>query len=195
MRILAISDLHSHKSFLLSLSDYLNKEKFDLCLISGDITNRYSDYMTYLISLENIFSKFSLPWYCIHGNNDHENTIEYLKKAHRDLHFSPVKFQNYRLAGIGWGSELPPYELALDQDTIFLTHEPPTIPTSKIQQNLSNFPLLHICGHKHSWARFQDIGNTRVIIIPAAINNRIATIDLPSRQIKFITLPPTTHTI
>lgn len=189
MKILAISDLHSHLSFFPILSNLLSREKFDLCLIPGDIVIRNSDYWNYLTALEEIFSKFSLPWYCVHGNNESIDIINYLKDTKHDLHYAPQHFQKYRLVGIGWGDDLPPYELNLNQNTILLTHQPPRIQNSQFlfhNIKLTSAPLLHLAGHIHSWARVIDIGPTRYINIPAALNHFAATITLPSRQVRFI---------
>lgn len=193
MRILAVSDLHSHKPFLPALSHFLEKNKFDLCLITGDFTTRFSDYWPYIKEFEAILDKFNLPWFGIHGNNDPEEIIDYLKESGHNLHFTPHLFQQYNLVGIGWGEDLPPYDLKLDNNTILLTHQPPQIKDSQFlihNKQLTNAPLLHLAGHIHSWAHVTDIGTTRYINIPTAMNNSAAIIDLPSRHVEFISLPP-----
>lgn len=189
MKILAFSDLHSGPQVLTNLNIYLQKEKFDLALIAGDITNPGSNALEYITALAKIFSRYNLPWLCVHGNNDRQPVIDYLISNHLDLHFHKATFGSYHLVGIGgWGDELPPYKLKFDEKTIFITHIPPR--TNSKPPTLISQPILHISGHIHTWQRFYDIGKTRIINLPSVkFTNTIAIIALPERSVEFISLP------
>ncbi len=184
MRILILSDLHSAQKILVPLRQYLENQLFDLILIAGDLTTRSAKAMQFLVDLETILASKHLPWQAIHGNSDAPEIIEYLKIHHHNLHFKPYQMKGYNFLGIGgFGDELPPYELKLN-DAILLTHIPPR--RHAILKPLNNAPLIHISGHIHRLAKYEDIGKTRFISIPSALNNKAAILRLPSRKVQFI---------
>lgn len=76
MRVLALSDLHGEEAVLERLSGLLQRERFDLILIVGDITQRgpvsYAEDLLDAIGEENILA--------IHGNMDTQQVIGVLEK-------------------------------------------------------------------------------------------------------------------
>ncbi|MDO8513909.1 MAG: metallophosphoesterase family protein [bacterium] len=191
MKILLLSDSHSDHWVLNSLKSLLDKEEFDLAIIPGDITNRGLDAIKYIQKFADIFEDKKLNWLAVHGNNDPDEVIDFLKSERRDLHFYPREIGNYKFLGIGgWGDELPPYELRFDQNTVLVTHFPPPAISSKKQFNPACQPLIQISGHHHRWQKVQDIGSTRLINIPGSKDEHKAGIlTLPQRQVSFFTLP------
>lgn len=189
MKILSISDLHSGQKILETMDLLFSKNKFDLVIVPGDITNPNLDALDYIKRLDSIFKSHDQRWLAVHGNNDRESVIEYMVNNHLNLHFEPQTIGGYHFVGIGgWADELPPYELKLDQKTIIVTHIPPKISNTNFLPEKS--PLLHISGHHHDWERFRDLGPTRLINVPSVkFSNRAALITLPEKSINFFNLP------
>ena len=190
MKILVISDLHNDQPILRKLDILLGKEKFDLAIIPGDINNPHPNNIDYVEALDNIFIKHDLRWLAVHGNNDPSEVINYLNKKDLNLHYKPQDIGGYHLEGIGgWGYDLPPYKLTLDQKTILVTHIPPRNHDSN-PPKIQNTPLIHLAGHLHHLQKYYDLTNTLVINIPSAKStNHYAILNLPNKTPTFHTLP------
>lgn len=191
MKILLLSDLHGHKKTLDKIFALLDKQSFDLAIISGDITNREPFALQYIQKVYELFSSRNIPLYTVHGNNDPPEVINFLNTHNLNLHYKPAYFSGYQLVGIGgWGDELPPYNFSLDQKTIFVTHIPSSLKSTNTIPPATNQPLIHISGHVHSWQRTYKVGNTTIINVPgAAAISKAAVLTLPKISIEFIHLP------
>lgn len=201
MRILALSDLHSEETVLDGLSNLLLRERFDLILIVGDITQKgplsYAEDLLDALAEENVLA--------IHGNMDTQQVIDVLEKRGIFFHLKKVDMGGWNFIGFG-GSSPTPFgtpieyeeeqiynelsEMRVNQKTILVTHSPPydsgVDRTSKgvsagskaIRRIIEERkPFMDICGHIHE-AGEAVIGDTRVIKVPPAMEGKAVEIEL-----------------
>lgn len=212
MRILALSDLHSEEAVLNGLRSLLKKERFNLILIVGDITQRgpvsYAEDLLDAIGEENVLA--------IHGNMDTQQVIEALEKRGIFFHLKKVEVGGWNFVGFGGSSPTPfgtPIEYSEEQiydelsrmrvnpKTILVTHSPPynsgVDTTSKgvsagsksIRRVIEEGkPFMNICGHIHEAEGEAVIGNTKVVKVPPAMNGRALELELEDASVKIIEL-------
>jgi Icc-related predicted phosphoesterase len=190
MKIFVCTDLHGQYSCLNWIDSHLNKEKYDGVFMLGDLCNGYDPnglaYAANFIDL--IKDKYKLPLFVVHGNQESGSVkLLYIKKL-VSVHLVTAKLGEYEIAGVGYGSTLPD-SVNYAKGKIFLTHEPPRsvmIAKMKEKGSLPNSPLIHLTGHLHSIAKVHHIGQTMLVQVPSLMTGRAASLELPSRQVKFI---------
>ncbi|NYZ78806.1 metallophosphoesterase [Candidatus Micrarchaeota archaeon] len=202
MRVLALSDLHAEEAVLEGLRNLLEKERFNLILIVGDITQRgpvsYAEDLLDALGEENILA--------IHGNMDTQQVIEVLEKRGIFFHLKNVEMGGWNFVGFGGSSPTPfgtPTEyseeqiyselsrISMNSKTILVTHSPPydsgvdrtskgVSAGSKAVRRIieEKKPFMNICGHIHESEGEAIIGSTRIIKVPPAMNGKAIEIEL-----------------
>ncbi|MEM3896466.1 MAG: metallophosphoesterase family protein, partial [Archaeoglobaceae archaeon] len=103
MKLLLASDIHSN---IRNFKEIVERESFDVLLISGDLTNfRKSD----VFSIDEILSKLGVECYAVHGNCDYEEILRYDLQSVRFIHGKSVKVDDVTIHGLG-GSLPTPFE-------------------------------------------------------------------------------------
>jgi Icc-related predicted phosphoesterase len=141
MDILAISDLHG--SMEKALHDYLEKNKIDLIVIAGDITN--FGPVELAEDILNEISSYNIPVVAVPGNCDPQGVSNQLDNSMAiNIHGKSTSLKNVGICGFG-GSNPTPFDTPLefgeaeifeeldkimvqikDQDIkILVTHAPP----------------------------------------------------------------------
>jgi Icc-related predicted phosphoesterase len=193
MKLLLLSDIHSKKSVLKNLNQFLSKNKFDGVVCAGDIVSTpdplKDDFLNAFVHL--IVDLHSLPLFAIHGNNEDEANIKFLFDKKVSIHNIAKKFKGFTFFGIGgWGEDVvkDKFEKLPNNNLIFVTHIPPRRLTEDEKEKLKakKGPLVHICGHLHGRGGVWKIGLTLVIKVPTAEWDKAAILELPQRKIKFI---------
>ncbi|MCX6776454.1 MAG: metallophosphoesterase [Candidatus Micrarchaeota archaeon] len=202
MRILALSDLHSEGTVLEGLKNLLDKERFDLVIIAGDITQRgplsYAEGLLDVLRGEKVLA--------IHGNMDTQQVIDLLERNGFFFHLSKVEVGEWNFVGFG-GSSPTPFGTLIEYDerqiydelsrfrmnskTILVTHSPPydsgvdktsagVIAGSKSIRRIieEKKPFMDICGHIHEASGEVMIGNTKVVKVPPAMEGKAVEIEL-----------------
>jgi len=202
MRILALSDLHSEGTVLEGLKNLLDKERFDLVIIAGDITQRgplsYAEDLLDVLRGEKVLA--------IHGNMDTQQVIDLLERNGFFFHLSKAEVGEWNFVGFG-GSSPTPFGTPIEYDekqiydelsrfrmnskTILVTHSPPynsgidktsagVIAGSKSIRRIieEKKPFMDICGHIHEGGGEAVIGNTKVIKVPPAMEGKAVEIEL-----------------
>lgn len=191
MKVLVVSDFHNQNSILPKLKNHLEKNKYDLAICPGDITQRQTGNIEYLESFLKIFSEKNLPLYAVHGNNDDEAVQKIMREKGISLHLQEKKVGDYRLVGIGGWGDLEEDILEgvsvpkVDEKTILVTHVPPRI---REFQNLQNAPYIHISGHIHRAQAFEKINSTWLLQTPSAMFGRAAILEPEIPKVEFIDL-------
>ncbi len=212
MRVLALSDLHAEEAVLDWLGSLLKKERFDLILILGDITQRgplsYAEDLLDALNGENVLA--------IHGNMDTQHVVELLEKRGIFFHLKKVEMGGWNFIGFGGSNPTPfgtPIEyseeqiyselsrMSMNSKTILVTHSPPydsgVDRTSKgvsagsraIRRIIEEEkPFMDICGHIHEAEGEAMIGSTRVIKVPPAMNGNALEVELGDSSVKKINL-------
>jgi len=196
MRVLALSDLHAEEAALEGLRKLLEKEKFDLILIVGDITQRgplsYAEDLLDVLRGEKIFA--------IHGNMDTKQVVDLLERRGFLLHLKKAELGGWNFIGYG-GSNPTPFntpteyseeriydelnKMRMNSRTILITHSPPydsgvdrtaagvSAGSKSIRRIIEEKkPFMNICGHIHENEGEARIGETRIIKVPAAMNGK-----------------------
>jgi Icc-related predicted phosphoesterase len=212
MRVLALSDLHAEEAVLEGLRNLLEKERFNLILIVGDITQRgpvsYAEDLLDALGGENVLA--------IHGNMDTQQVIEVLEKRGIFFHLKKVEIGGWNFVGFGGSSPTPfetPIEYSEEQiydelsrmrvnsKTILVTHSPPyNSGVDKTSRGVNagsrairkiieeRKPLMDICGHIHEAEGETVIGNTKVIKVPPAMDGKALELELEDASTKIINL-------
>jgi len=213
MRILALSDLHSEETVLEGLGNLISKEKFDLVLIVGDITQKgplsYAEDLLDVLRGEKVLA--------IQGNMDTKQVVDLLERKGLFFHLSKVELGEWNFIGFGGSSPTPfgtpiEYEewqiydelskFRMNSKTILVTHSPPY--ESGVDRTSSGVnagsksirriieekkPFMNICGHIHEAEGEAVIGGTRIIKVPAAMKGNAIEIELENKaSIKIISL-------
>jgi len=210
MRVLALSDLHSEEVVLSWLTGLLEKERFNLILIVGDITQRgpvsYAEELLDVLRGENVLA--------IHGNMDTQQVVDLLEMRGIFFHLKKVEMEEWNLVGFGGSSPTPfgtPTEyseeeiyselsrMRVNSKTILVTHSPPygsdvdttssgvSAGSKAIRRIIEERkPFMNICGHIHEREGEAAIGSTRIVKVPPAMGGKAAEIDFGGKlEIKF----------
>lgn len=186
MKILAAGDIHGDTDLARQLAERADKEKVDLVVLCGDITQHEE-------STDNLVGQFKQKVLLIPGNHESVATADFLAERYnaKNLHGYSVKMQDIGLFGCGLANigffqitEKETLDLLKKghkyvQDCkkkIMVTHVHPAdsmmekmtkfFPGSKgIKQALDELkPDLLFCSHVHEAEGVEEIiGNTRVI--------------------------------
>lgn len=183
INILVFSDMHDRVTGPANLEHWLAQEKFDLVLCCGDITSAQTpNQISQIKKILDVIKKVKLPFYCIFGNNEREESIQYLRQE--EVFLEEANIFGYHLVGIsGWGETMPPLKNPINQNTILLTHVPPQL---KGKVNLNNAPFLHLHGHVHMPYNKKIISNTTIISVPPLMNGAALKITLPKIEVKIL---------
>jgi Icc-related predicted phosphoesterase len=199
MRVLAITDVHAEEFVKTRLSEFLQKERFDLLIVAGDVTNRGP-----VSFAEDFLDSLRIKTLAVHGNMDPAGVLEALEKRGMSLHAKRIAVNGFRFAGFG-GSNPTPFQTPseygedaierglsgiVDERTVLVTHAPPhgcldTIPSGAHVGSRSvrkvikeKQPVLCICGHVHETEGEASIGRTLVIKVAPAMTGKAAAITL-----------------
>jgi hypothetical protein len=211
MRVLALSDLHAEETVLEGLRSLLERERFDLILIVGDITQRgplsYAEDLLDVLRGQNLLA--------IHGNMDTQQVVDLLEMKGILFHLSKVEIGRWNFIGFGGSSPTPfgtPIEYSEEQiydelgrmrvnsKTILVTHAPPY--DSGVDKTSSGAsagsrairrvieerkPFMNICGHIHEREGETTIGETRIVKVPPAAKGRAVEISFGEKvEVRFI---------
>jgi uncharacterized protein len=189
MRIFTAGDIHGDSSLAKKLADKAKKEKADLVIICGDLTN-------FDRSTENIlgpFVKNQMKVLFIPGNHDSFATADFLAEMYnvRNIHGYSVKYKDVGIFGAG-GANIGVAQLSENElfDTlkkghkyvsnsgkkIMVTHVHPSGTTMEqfssffpgstgIRKAIEEFkPDIMLCSHVHEAEGIEEkIGKTRII--------------------------------
>lgn len=189
-KILAIGDIHGDKKLSQRLAEKAVKEKVDLVILAGDITN----FEMSIDGLIGPFVKAKKPVFLIPGNHETVATANFLAELYpntKNIHGYSVKINDVGIFGAGGAnigihqlSEKEIYNLLKQgydrlkglQKKIMVTHIHPEgtiiekmsnlVPASKaVRKAIEKFqPDIAIHGHLHEAAGLEDkIGKTRII--------------------------------
>jgi hypothetical protein len=196
MRILALADLHSEEFILEKLANLIERERFDLILIVGDITQNgplsYAEDLLDVLRGEKVWA--------IHGNMDTQQVVDLLERKGIFLHMQKAEIGEWNFIGFGGSSPTPfntptEYEewqiyeelnkFRMNQKTILVTHSPPydsgvdktsagvSAGSKSIRRIIEEKkPFMNICGHIHEGEGETVIGSTRIVKVPAAMNGK-----------------------
>ncbi len=184
MRILAMSDLHSSENAFQLLRERLQRDKPDLLVLAGDITNfGPTEYASAVLE-----EAKGVQTLAVHGNCDPSPVREALEKVGASIHqeFRPV--EKYTFVGLG-GSPPPMMEIPAITDLIIISHVPPkgyNDSTARGHRGSGRLlgmveklhPILVISGHIHeSQGAVKDKGT--VFVNPgAAMDGHYAVIEV-----------------
>lgn len=193
VKLLLIADIHSKKSVLKELNQFLRGNQFDGVICAGDIVStpdpQKDDFLNAFVHL--ITNLHSLPLFAIPGNNEDEANIKFLFDKKVSVHNKPKKFKGYTIFGIGGFGEdaiAAQFQRLKSENSIFVTHIPPRRLTESEKEKAKKGPLVHVCGHLHGEGQVWKIGQTLVIKVPTAEWGKVSILELPSRHVKFIDL-------
>ncbi|MBR9676325.1 hypothetical protein GOV05_04925 [Candidatus Woesearchaeota archaeon] len=189
MKILAAGDLHGDSIAAHKLARKALKEKVDLVILSGDLTNNDEDY-------ENIlgeFKKVNKKVLFIPGNHDSFSTADFLEDAYefKNIHKKGVRYNDIGFFGCG-GSNIGLFRLSekdifdyLDASHKKVAYLPRKVmvthnhPTGTLMERFSDFvkgssgvreavlklkPDFLICSHVHEAEGIEEkIGKTKVL--------------------------------
>jgi len=201
MRILALADLHSEEFILERLAKIVERERFDLILIVGDITQNgplsYAEDLLDVLRGEKVWA--------IHGNMDTQQVVDLLERRGIFLHMQKAEIGEWNFIGFGGSSPTPfntptEYEewqiyeelnkFRMNQKTILVTHSPPydsgvdktsagvSAGSKSIRRIIEEKkPFMNICGHIHETEGETVIGETRIVKVPPAVKGRAVQIN------------------
>ena len=186
MKILLISDLHGQDDALKYLDKFLSKEKVELVLAAGDITDKNEGAVRYLHSLLDIVvNEHEVEFLGLHGNNDHPDVLELLDQMGRSLHMRTIDVGDLKVSGIGGWADLSEQVLEdpsfTTEGTLFVTHVPP----KKLEgAKYYNLPLAHISGHIHVSKPYKRMmGGVPHIQLGALKDGWLSALEYPSMRL------------
>lgn len=197
IKILCLADLHNSTQALRAINNHLSKNKYDLVLCAGDVISRPNkNAPEFLKEFINIITKLhQTKLLMIHGNNEDEAMIDFLRKEKVFIHLVVKKVKGYKIYGIGgWMEDVTSVDDIRSKiaDAILVTHLPPKklpkAPNASTKKVLGPSPKVHLCAHIHGPGAIWRIGETLVIKLPSAMYNKAAILEMPGRKIKFIDL-------
>ncbi|HLD10470.1 MAG TPA: metallophosphoesterase [Candidatus Nanoarchaeia archaeon] len=189
LKILSAGDIHGDSSAAKKLAILAEKEKVDLVILCGDITNFHLDTQ----NLIKPFKEKNLKLLLIPGNHDSFATADFLAELYgvKNIHGYSVQYKNVGIFGCG-GANIGTEQLNEDEiyntlkkgftqikdlkKRVMVTHVHPNktkmenlssfIPGSKgVKKAIDNFkPDILLCSHIHEAEGLEEkIGKTRVI--------------------------------
>lgn len=185
-RILLVSDLHQRTRALRLIDDYLSKNQIDLVICVGDLTNRDYGSIKYAKDFCKIIKNRNVKLFYIHGNNEPQDVIDFLKDNEYSIHLVPRKYLGKTFIGIG--GFMDEWDEALSDvlsGAILVTHYPPAIADLKFR----NIPRVHISGHRHRLEERKEIGGIVFISVPSLGDfDRVAILKLPGYGVDFTSI-------
>ena len=191
MKIFAFTDIHGDKKAIKRIIKISKKEKPDLLLCAGDLSN----LGTNLEKLLMMFKEVNIPLLIIPGNHETSDLVKKVCKKTKfaiPLHRAAFKVNNYIFFGYGEGgferfdktfesiTKEFKKDISKDLKIILVTHAPPYktsldyLESTKshhgnesIRKFVVSFsPILHICGHLHENENKVDKIKRTIIINP-----------------------------
>ncbi len=186
MKVLAVGDLHGDTDLAKELAEKAEKEKVDLVIVCGDITNNET-------SIEHLIGAFKQKVLLIPGNHESLATADFLAELYNAKNLHGYSYIKSDIAIFGCGSaniglfQLPDSEIfevlkkgfnyaKSCKKKIMVTHVHPTgtlmekfsniVPGSDgVRKAVEEFkPDLLLCSHVHEAEGIEEkIGNTKVI--------------------------------
>ncbi|HIH10904.1 TPA: hypothetical protein HA241_01835 [Candidatus Woesearchaeota archaeon] len=188
MKILALSDIHGDKAFMVEMAAKGARERVDLVLLAGDLV----DFGESTEGLIRPFKEQGLDVAVVPGNHEGLADINFLVEKYgvKNLHGYALKFGDVGIFGCGYG-DIGVHQL--DEESFFntlhkahsslgqikkkimVTHVQPSdsiiglkIPgwgSTGVRKAIEDFqPDVHICGHIHETHGIEEmIGKTKVI--------------------------------
>lgn len=202
--MLFVCDLHAEEICIDYLNDLLEKEKPDLLLIGGDLTDRGP--LSFAADLLSELGAKGVRFYAIHGNMDASQVAQLLENKGCQLHGKTVNFNGCHIAGIG-GSNKTPFNTVTEYSEeeiagtleklgtvdVLMSHFPPHgTNADKIPSGVhvgstalrawieKAKPKLVFCGHIHETAGIEQIGSTKVVKARPLNAKGFATAEWPS---------------
>lgn len=208
--MLALSDIHSDEMVIEKLRVFLERNKFDLVLIAGDITNRgpvsYAEEFLGLFSGMNVLA--------IHGNMDPKPVVDLLERRGIFFHCKRVRIGEWAFVGFGGSSPTPfgtPTEypedeieeelskVRIDEKTVLVTHSPPydsgfdrtrigmKAGSKAIRKIIEEKrPFMNICGHIHESEGIGMLNGTKIVKLPPAEKCKAVEILLREGEVRFM---------
>ncbi|MFN3383512.1 MAG: metallophosphoesterase family protein [Archaeoglobaceae archaeon] len=202
MKILLTSDIHSNTQ---KFKEIVEKERFDVLFISGDLTNfRKSD----VFAIDEILSEIGAECYAVHGNCDYEEILSYDLQSIQFIHGKSVKIDEISIHGLG-GSLPTPFEtpseypeqyfatllenFKLSDFNVLISHSPAkgildktkygmSIGSEEIAKRISRFNIA-ITGHVHE--RYGIHKERSIVVNPGPVVwGLYAILDLKSLSIE-----------
>jgi uncharacterized protein len=205
MKILHLTDIHSDCG---NLKKIIDKEKFDLCLISGDIT--HFGHKDDLLKALEILDNSGIRYYSATGNCDFPDVESYLRSIEISLDKNVIDIGDYQIAGLSGSLPCPgktPNEYTEEQFSeklidiesqlkqgkplLFVTHQPPynTLNDKVTTGNhvgslvIRSFiekqqPIVCLTGHIHEGKGVDFIGKCPIINPGPAKDGHYAIIEL-----------------
>jgi Icc-related predicted phosphoesterase len=191
--ILITTDFHADQKALAGLDRLLSDNAYDSVIMAGDLINARVRELTYVEQfIDLIQTKYRLPLFGLHGNNEPKEAWLSYREKDINIHLQTREWAGYHICGVGsFGyldeqgfEDLSVENLAINQQTIFVTHVPP-----RQIKPAAQGPLVHIFGHRHHLAYTKQVGATLQVQCPAGNLGRVTELDLPSKAVRFISLP------
>ena len=188
MKILALSDVHSDRTFMKEMADRGAKENVDLVILAGDIFN----FDTPVKGMIQPFKDAGLEVALIPGNHEGMAEINALVEKYnaKNLHGYVIQKGDVGIFGCGY-ADVGMHQLTEDQffntlknahdslknvkKKVMVTHiqpnksiiglKHPAWGSSGVRKAINEFkPDIHLCGHIHETHGIEEmIGNTKVI--------------------------------
>ncbi len=187
MKLLAMTDIHSHTANISRLRDWL--QAVDVVLLAGDLTNgRLKDAQTLIETLRQYNSRI----YAVPGNMDNVEILRYLQAEGCSIHRSYVTVDDVVIAGMGGAlpffgkfvynddqfatmlTELAAQLPAMPQ--VFVCHQPPYhtaldrirlgrhVGSKAVRAYIEQHqPLVCFTGHIHEAIGVDTIGQTQIV--------------------------------
>ncbi|PIZ91921.1 YfcE family phosphodiesterase [Candidatus Micrarchaeota archaeon CG_4_10_14_0_2_um_filter_55_9] len=204
MKMLCVADLHAEEICADYLNGLLEKEKPDVVLIAGDLTDHGP--LSFAADLLNGLAAKKTKVYAVHGNMDASQVKQLLEDKGASIHGKTVVFKGCRIGGIG-GSNKTPFNTVTEYSEeeiaatleklgtvdILVSHFPPQntnadkIPSGShvgspaLRQWIeAKKPKLVFCAHIHENSGVEQIGETKLVKIAPLTRKGYATVEWPS---------------
>ncbi len=209
-KALCVSDAHAEEQALAFLKKFLEREKPELVLVAGDLTN--DGPVDYAEDFIEAIQNAGTDLFTVHGNMDPLRVKLFLDAKGNNIHARRVDWRGFTFAGFG-GSPPTPHgtlieysevdiykQLAplVDNKTIVLTHFPPrgildetrdlkhagSLSLRKIIEEKK--PRAVICGHIHQREGERQALLTKVIKIAPLREGKAAALELETLAARFL---------
>lgn len=181
MKLFAFVDLHGNMRLLREIVARVNKNKYDVVVMAGDLTVFEQNYKELMEEL----SKAACPILILHGNHETVDSTKQVAARYEHIHFihkKTISVKGLRFAGYGGGGfamvdeEFEQFASKLTDIDVLVTHAPPYNTTLDIMphghvgsKSIRDYitvgkPRLAISGHLHENAGHVDSkGATKMI--------------------------------
>ena len=209
-KALCVSDAHADEQALEFLKKFLEREKPELVLVSGDLT--HNGPIDYAENFLDTIRAASADFFTVHGNMDPLRVKLFLDAKGNNIHARRVDWRGFTFAGFG-GSPPTPYgtlieyseadiyeQLAplVDAKTIVVTHFPPhgildetrdlkhvgSLSLRKIIEEKK--PRAVICGHIHEREGERQALLTKIVKVAPLEHGKAVALELETLAARFL---------